>query len=128
VRYFLLAILLAGPLTQKGYSALCTELNYCEVSKKISRNGDWKTEFTKELRFDKFCSGGIKVPILQASPDPTSKDPIESKDHVGIDLFTTQLSNVVASGTAPLDSNGISFTQRIRGNKMYYVTVTCIKK
>lgn len=116
---------------------ICATINHCRVEKKTFRAKEWKSDYVKELNFDKLCSSdrpslqvepelGIELWLFDALKDASNA--IEAQPHVTVDLFTHKPTFVVATGTGLIDSNAIGFSYRLTPKGGSVVDVACYKR
>lgn len=115
----------------------CAAIKSCQARKTVWDGKHWKTEYAKELQIEKLCRGesrdlqlepelGISVSVFAA--DPSSENPIEQGSWLGVDLYTTKRTSIVASAKAPVGATSLDFSHRLGSKPSTFVEITCLKK
>ncbi|MGZ3712784.1 MAG: hypothetical protein ACXVBE_13555 [Bdellovibrionota bacterium] len=130
---YLLLLLALAPLP--SFAAECAAINHCVVEKKSWTKKGWKTAYSKELNFEKFCDErpnlelekdlGIELWLLRG--DASAKD-YRAKAYVSVNLYGYKLTHVLASANAPATAEFINFSHRLTPKGPDIVEVTCAKK
>ncbi len=136
-KVFLLAVFLVVPITWANEEKLCSSINYCSIQKKTYEENSWKNEYTKELHFDSLClherpsvqlESALGLELWVFNGDKAATTWLESQPHVTANLYTSKLTYVVATGSAPINSTGFSFSHRLNPKGKTIVTVDCYRR
>lgn len=114
----------------------CAAINYCQVEKKNFKMG-WRTVYSKELKFDKFCDSdrpylslekdlGIELWLFPGEPSETIA--FKQKPYITIGIHTYKLTYVVAAAAAPVATPVVHFNYRLPEKTSDIIEVTCMKK